>query len=167
MKRPRDSQRSKLFQAENCLPLVNHLPTVPAIQSYVNKILHSRWWKNRFTVTTIKVEDGRGRRTAAAWHTHFAGIIAMPRWSRYELVILHELAHIATPENCASHGREFARNFVDLVTRRMGNDTAKALKASFDKGKVKWRKKRQLSDAERARLSAQIKRIRKAAQYAN
>ena len=162
MKRPRDSQRSKLYEAEggDFIPKGNHLPTVAAIQSYVDGIVGSRWWKNRFTITTVYVEDGRSHRTALAFCSPSAGWITMPRWTRHERYILHELAHVATPNDCAAHGREFARNFLLLVGRWMGRDAAKVLKASFDQHRVKWRKKRRLSDADRARLSAQMTRIR-------
>ncbi len=63
-----------------------------------------------------RVTDGR-RCRSALWDN---GTIKLPRWSRFEVVVLHECAHgIAQYINpsAASHGPLYARVFLDLLTR--------------------------------------------------
>lgn len=44
MKRPRDSQRSKLYKAEDCAPKGEQFETVAECQAYVDRITASAWW---------------------------------------------------------------------------------------------------------------------------
>jgi putative metallohydrolase (TIGR04338 family) len=63
--------------------------------------------------------------------------VALPRWGRSERVILHELAHHATPRYCAAHGPEYARTFLDLVRHFMGREVAQQLEEAFESHRVK------------------------------
>lgn len=62
--------------------------------------------------------------------------INLPRWARVEVVIVHELAHILTPEAEPWHGREFCRNYLALIKRWLSTEQAKALRASFKEHRV-------------------------------
>ena len=117
MSRPRDSQRSKLYEAERAVTWEGErkFETVAEIQRYVDRLTSQMWWIKRWpritagTVLTwdgfedrpaIVVHDGRGRRRAGASNR----MITMPKWSRVEHIVLHEVAHIVTVGNKASHG---------------------------------------------------------------
>ena len=105
-------------------------------------MLGSAWWKTRYPrVATIYVKDGRGRSRACASPAN--KYIKMPKWSRHEIFVLHEVAHIVQPLNTAWHGREFAQTFLDLVQRFMGKSECDALKKCFREGHVKWLPKRE------------------------
>lgn len=120
MKRPRDFQRGKVFKSEWAIPgddQGQYFPTVPQVQGYVDNIVFSPWWENRCQIQQVNVKDGRGRRTACAFKYRYAGELRMPRWSRTELIICHELAHLLTPEGVPEHGREFCKNFLSLLDR--------------------------------------------------
>lgn len=135
---PRDSQRAKVYRAQEQLPKGKHLETVAEMQAYVDKMHSTRWFQKRwFRPYSIKVKDGRGRRHACAWWDQ----IKMPKWSRYEIYVLHEIAHLM-PKGVnyavASHGREFVRNFIALLEWKMEVNP----RAIFKEYRVKWHPQR-------------------------
>lgn len=130
----RDSQRSALYRAEDEVDAGRRLASIDDVQAYVDRILGSSYWE-RLTGAprTVVVRDGRGRRHACAGQTWFGAELRLPRWSRSELVVLHELAHTVTPETCAGHGREFAANYLRLVRRYLSFDHGDALAKAFER----------------------------------
>lgn len=166
---PVDSQRSKVYKAERraFLPFesafgandMRRWKTVGEMQSYVDRLLASAWWKRRWpTVTKIVVKDGRGRRKAGS----AGGSILMPLWARKEWVILHEIAHEVVGRtighrNVAAHGREFCQVYLELVGHMMGDDARKALKDEFQAHKVKHTKARKpMSEEQRAAAAERL-----------
>ena len=162
----RDNQRSRVYDAENDARKAlepNSAGTIPEIQAWVDKIAHSRWFQNRWSVDWIIVKDGRGRRSASGgadphriWmgfspdskeYSEWSGEIKLPRWSRNKIIVLHELAHVATSieypysKTVAAHGPEFCSNFLQIVRRWLGNDTHKTLKEQFKIHRVKYIKR--------------------------
>jgi len=135
-RRPRDSQRSKLYRAERTVGEGQHFPSVAHCQARVDQILASAWWQTRFpALDQVQVRDGRGRRHAGAFHNR--GAISLPRWSRRERVILHELAHLATPASFAAHGPEYAAVYLELVGHFMGAAAARDLAEAFRTHRVR------------------------------
>ena len=66
-------------------------------------------------------------------------LISLPKWARTELVILHELCHLAIWHiKLPGHGKEFAGLLLDLVREFMGKRYANELEASFIKHKVQY-----------------------------
>jgi len=132
----RDSQRSKLYSAERKHSLYKkfYIDDVADLQKYVDSITSSKWFIDKFNYNSIKVKDGRGRRSACATKYY----IKLPVWSRYKLCILHEVAHTITPYNYAGHGREFANNFLVLVRHFMGKEPYFELKSLFKQHRVKY-----------------------------
>ena len=93
----RDSQRRKLYNAEKAV-LKGPGGTIgdgsiEACKRWAEKVLRSAVVRRNYpdAPTSIKVKDGRGRTTAAAYGTH---TITLPTWARTDRTILHELAHI-------------------------------------------------------------------------
>jgi putative metallohydrolase (TIGR04338 family) len=131
----RDSQRARLYDAERALRGGRRFVTVGECQAYVDDVLGSAWWQARFPrVREIRVTDGRGRRHAGAFVE--SRRIALPKWARNERVLLHEVAHHATPRDAAAHGPEYARIYVDLVHAFMGERAARRLLAAFEAHRV-------------------------------
>ena len=148
MTRPRDSQQSKLYRAEVAAfgESREEFGSVGEMQAYIDQTLRTRWFRNRWRTKRVTVTDGRMRRRGGASYS-YAGWdpgwqLKMPRRTRCEWYLLHELAHVVTPGHCASHGREYARNYLALVRRFMGEDAHVKLRDSFRKHKVKWHPKR-------------------------
>lgn len=162
MKTVRDSQRSKVYKAENSLKdrdtefpkLYERFDDMGNLRNYIKQVVNSKWWQKykapdmgekndipmrnpRFDELTIR--DGRGNRRATA--VRLASEITFPIWARYRLVILHELAHILQSQK-PGHGRQFCRVFIDLVRRFAGKAEADALKQAFKDHKVKYTKKK-------------------------
>lgn len=143
-----DRQRLPLYDAEyeavvSCHPLFRGLSTV---QSYVDSILASVWWQNRFShVRQIVVCDGRGRQRGIAGFVDGQGVppvvgyLRLPRVTRYPWYILHEIAHVAAPPNAASHGVEFCNIYLSLVHRWLGRKSWLDLKEALDRRGVRWR----------------------------
>lgn len=150
MPKPRDSQRSKLYRAER--KALEGLPcdelrglSVEECQGVIDDIVLSRWWERRYgpMFTPPRVKAGQGARWATARHHEHT--IVLPLWARKQWVIVHELAHYAVRaplspyKDVASHGPEFAKEYLALVKRWIGADEAQKLKASFKEHRVKSR----------------------------
>lgn len=135
----RDSQRQRLYDAEDWAGLVSRdgsppkygrsFGTVPECQAYVDAILAKRWFKAAYTAQEVEVKPGFGHRRATGFRFDaYGGTIQLPRWSRHEGVILHELAHVVVGNRLVAwHGREFAKVYHHLVSRVMGEEAADAL----------------------------------------
>jgi hypothetical protein len=67
-----------------------------------------------------KVIDGRGSSFARNWHTE----IHLPKWSRNNIIVLHELAHtfanMIDPQDSTEHGGIFVHIMITLLTRFAG-----------------------------------------------
>ena len=166
----RDSQRSKVYTAERVVH-GEMFETVEQVQTYVDRVLGRAWFKRRWPSIArhgIPVEDGRGRRAAGAKTTYRGRTITMPKWSRFEEVILHEIAHHCADvqygtREVAAHGWQFAGTLIELVRYEMGKDEADKMKASFRKHKVRWtepKKRKPLSEAQRAANIARLAEAR-------
>jgi hypothetical protein len=155
-KKPRDSQRAKLYRAEREAFQKTTYDTfvgegsLEDVKAYVNNCLTHVYWKKHYKLLYVIVEDGRGSPRARAVVLRQA--LKMPKWSRKPWVILHELAHLVTPRGAAFHGREFAEVYLDLVRHFLGQEAESRLKASFKTHRVKYTKKRELSPERREQL---------------
>lgn len=146
----RDSQRAKLYAAEreafgDRMHQENRIP-LPVMQARCNDITNSETWRKiyqdefrRITVLRhVELRPGHWCKRALAYRSH----IQLPLWARNELVLLHELAHVASGR---AHCWIFASVYLDLVSRFSSAADAKLLKAAFRKYRVKYRAPRQLS----------------------
>lgn len=145
----RDVLRSKVYRTEEFLKTKgNSFKTITEIQSYVDGILRTRWWKFRYpTAITVIVEEGNSSLFAFSWWEE-TDRLSLPRWSWREIYVLHELAHVGARhlEGCldeqgvwADHGIEFIRIYLDLITYKMGRDYSRQFKHAFDLFGIPWR----------------------------
>ena len=161
----RDSQRSRMYSAEKEATYkckIVYLDSIHDIRDWVNKIVDSRWFQFRWPVECIRVTDGRRRSSAcgsaqpdrifvradrSARYFGWKGTIKLPKWARYQMVVLHEIAHVVTDQEykrsdgIAAHGPEFCSNLLQLVRRWMGAEAHATLKESFKNGRVKHTKR--------------------------
>lgn len=150
----RDTQRSRVYAAEDVLSLrrvsrhaQRHLvdtqwfthdvkvPSVAAVQAYVDSVTSAAWFVRRWGTTRIIVDAGRGS------HANVGRRITVSRnHRRSEAVILHEMAHVLAPwYDVADHGPEFAAILLILVEGVMGKEHARDLRASYAEHRVKYR----------------------------
>lgn len=106
------------------------MKTVAEVEAYVAKVIGSAWFKKRYrSVRRIDVHDGRRHTRAVAYQPWGRpAFIAMPRWSRSEWVILHEISHIAAG-NAHGHDWKFCETYLALVQHFLGKEKAEGLKA--------------------------------------
>lgn len=175
----RDSQRSKLYRAEErAFPKMKTGPhagleSVADVERFLARMVKKAWFVRRFgaygrgfkSFRLPRIGDGRGRRAACG----SANVLKLPPWSRTRVVVLHEFAHCLNQRinggRVAGHGWQFAAIYVELVRFEMGKEAADKLKAEFKAGRVRWkrpRKKRELSNEERAAIAARLKAGREA-----
>lgn len=134
--RPRDSQRARLYRAEEAVDAGRRLPTVERMQDWVDGLAATDWFVARWGARSFDVRPGFGHRRATADAAN--GVLQMPKWARSELVLLHEVAHCLTPMTLASHGPEYAGVLLALVRRGMGLATAQLLEDAFAHERVRW-----------------------------
>lgn len=159
--RPRDSQRMKLYRAEDNAEReapYARLDDLHDMRAWLATIIRSQWWLNRWPyVVDLDVRDGRGRKGAcgSCWHNGnrlqhnnpaILGELCMPRHYRSQGIILHELAHVATDAHfgglhwksqVAAHGPEFARTYLELIAQYCGTFYADILRDQFHLLRVK------------------------------
>ena len=158
--RPRDSQRERVYESERAALLDDTLMSHKDLQNLLNRIAKSKSWQNKvFTsgwprnIPTIRFSPrGNGGGHYAPWEGYYGTIMLTPTGCTRRL-LMHELAHHVTEHahyRAAWHGWEFCAIELQLVSRWMGADEARRLKAEFRKRKVKFsppRPKRSTIDA--------------------
>lgn len=174
----RDSQRSKVYAAENAITKGRLFEEMDSVKAFVAKVQASSSLQKKygeFLSPHIHVGDGRARRKAGG----NAQGIWMPKWSRSELIICHELAHTissrkyrvrwtagGSADKIAGHGWEFCEVYLDLVRVMLGNSTAEELKQSFTKHKVRFRPKKTISPERMEKLREQGRKLARMRQEA-
>lgn len=171
MTRPRDSQRARVYRAEDevvftktsslamrTLPLTEYgstrfgkgdryYPSIGACQHYYNVLFELPWFKTRWSAPRLRVGAGTGGGTA-----YTNGVINLDSYNRHDKTLLHELAHILTPDD-AGHGKEWAGVYLFLIERVIDKATADLMRQSFKSYKAKYNysrvpKPRRLSNAQ-------------------
>jgi putative metallohydrolase (TIGR04338 family) len=159
---PRDSQRAKLYTAEESTNLEarGDKLALDEAQALVDKMSASSL-RERYPRAAIPclIRDGRGARHA--FYRPLDETITLPRFARTRYIVLHEFAHHLLADEragIASHGWEFAECLLYLVRIYMGRGDEQTLKAAFKAHRVKFRppRKRNLTDAQRAAARERI-----------
>jgi len=149
LRRPRDSQRARLYAAERTAfgdprACPARLATLRELCAYVDQTLGDAWFEAEFgRFASVRVKDGRGTRHAYSAYDlrSRALLLSFPRWARTRPVVLHELGHAASARRhgvIAAHGPEFAGVFLGLVRRFLGPDAAGRLAAAYRSHRVRF-----------------------------
>jgi len=137
-KKPRDSQRARVYRAEHAVSLLldeENLGSVWGTQAMVDEVVGSTWWQVVVPHRPqVKVADGRGRRSGGS----IGGEIRLPHQYRMPMVVLHELAHewIMCPIR-SPHGPDFTAGFLALVGEFHGAEARTLLEGAFVSERVK------------------------------
>ena len=131
----RDSQRSKVYDAERASGLSPNKQTIPnaELQGWVDAVLDRRVIRSRWGVRKVEVKltGGYGGATAhGSW-----GINASPA-ARNEYIMLHEIAHTLTTRD-VGHGAEYCGVLLFLVRNVLGKEAHASLLAAMRKHRVK------------------------------
>ena len=131
-----DSEKQKVYNAEWAFQKkvdIKQFKDIREAEKRMKQIVRSKLWDDLEGSKVRLQHSTRMHRYAgmAYWH----GEIKLANSGLNEYTLLHELAH-QTP-NAMHHGVQFRINLVRLVSRFMGTEAAKELKASFKKKKLK------------------------------
>lgn len=134
--RPRDSQRQRLYDAEQgSLGAISKPLTFEGCVEYLRLVKSRPWYRTRWAnggAGVVVRSNGQGGRAGS-------GEIRLGEWARQEVVVLHELAHTLTPTyTCAAHGPEFAGVLLFLVRHQMGKAAGDALRAGYRANGVRY-----------------------------
>jgi putative metallohydrolase (TIGR04338 family) len=123
-RRPRSLHSTRDFQS------------IDEIQEWVNLIVASPEWQSIPSAPlTITVRDNGDRNESFCATEEREIWIGQPMFRRD--VVLHELAHLLTPENAPDHGFHFRVNYVFLLGEFLGNAFAARLRRSFERAGLK------------------------------
>lgn len=128
MKKPRDYQRQKVYDAEiDCFGPHKERMSLDKIRAVVKE------QSKRLNIPKTEVRDGRGRRSACfkTWQKQ----LCFPKHMRSMHVVCHELAHVTTPDSVSWHGKEFCAEMLRLVSEIMTIQDARNLYLSMKKKK--------------------------------
>lgn len=135
MSNPVDPQRDRLYAAEDAV----EAEVGPAlrrwrdVEAFLERVLSSDAYLDRFPDAPLDVtleRRSRGARASLALPHHDTILIRDGSWSA--LVVLHELAHLVSP-NDLTHGAQFAGTVLQLVRDHCGIDAAVVLAGSFER----------------------------------
>lgn len=150
MKRPRDSQRSRLHAAEWSVfgwPKMD-FKSIELLENYLWEVLENRHVQRRYPVAKeivagsieITVANGGGlRKPMTIWDEQRVWV-SFPRKYRTKWLVLHEIAHVLTPQDAAWHDREFAHIYLHLVKLFYGKEMQYKFKAAMKNSKYKYSK---------------------------
>lgn len=139
----RDSQRRKLYKAENIMHgwvASCRLNSIEDAQAYVNCILHKGWYKELWAkINVIPVQKTNNKFCYVRFRSIF-----LNDWGLTTYTVLHELAHVLAmyqsqdKEAWASHGTRYCEILLFLVLKMMGKKAYDVLRYHFEVYKVKF-----------------------------
>lgn len=170
--RPRDSQRQKVYDAENAAAWNDRAMrrlTGPEAQKLADR-MYDWLLAEGYELRRPQVTMTRGGGSVAWWGT---GVIHFGRQRPFAWILAHEVAHLVRPKGSAFpgrewdadgrvHGWEWASVYLALVRRFLGVTNHDALAASFKAGKVKSRPKRRMTEAQRQAAADRLAKYRAA-----
>ena len=150
---PRDSQRSKLYNAESMarqmMPSnkMKLFTTKLQVTRFVEKVTNSTWWDKNWGKLPGGVEIAFPNTYRKCAYARGDWMISLPRWAWNTGTILHELAHIVNSRHmqqhdrvssdAAHHGPEYCHRLLRFYRRWCGREAWETLKSVFKAKKVK------------------------------
>lgn len=131
-----DSQRKKLYRAENFVTVGKKFKTLKKAQKFLDKVLGSAWFQRRFGKVSIRMEMTQGWTKSYCRRTE--GLLRMLPEHLNERIILHELTHALVQAPHAGHGRLFCAVYLDLVRHYLGENAYDQLLKGYRKHNVKY-----------------------------
>ena len=131
-----DREKQKVYESEWAVQKnvnIKKFKDIRDAEKRMKQITSSKLWSDLEGRKTALEHTGRMKRYAGM--AYWTGKIKLANSGLDEYTLIHELAH-QTP-NAMHHGVQFRINVVRLVSRFMGTDAAKELKAQFKKRKLK------------------------------
>jgi putative metallohydrolase (TIGR04338 family) len=136
----RDAQRQRVYNAEAYVPRGRTWATIADVQAYIDRLLTSALWRRLCpSVTNVLIKRAQWNAVGSRAYSNpdkTGGTIRLVAWHYDQLLLFHELAHLAQPPNTAWHGPEFCLIYLRLVYRLMGDCIGTALEERFKAHRV-------------------------------
>jgi len=138
-----DSGRNKVYQSEFAterkFPECRKSMTEKEITKYFNRVVKSKTYQSLVTERgqtnpALRFMKEVKYNARVAGQASYRGVALQPSCGMNKWVVLHELAHTAGHMN---HDVGFRQTLVKLISRFLGTEVAKELKAQFRSRKVK------------------------------
>lgn len=113
--RPRDNQRSKVYKWESDFLEKDCICNATLTLEQCSDIISKVWMEQKVRKVSVPpplLKDGRGRRRGSG-SVH---AIKLPVFARRLYYLLHEISHALTPTRYASHGPEYLRIYIELLS---------------------------------------------------
>lgn len=135
-------QAERLYQAESWIDdelRGTRFRTIREVRDWLDEIFATPWFQHRYRfLRGYDLRDGRGaRRGIGSLLPGNISRITLPRGLRCELFVLHELAHSVSFDG---HGPHFVFEYVHLVRRFIGRETAAELRSWLKCTKARQRR---------------------------
>lgn len=176
MRRPRDSQRAKLYAAERAAfkdASGRRFASADEVAAYVARVTGTQWFRRIFgSCHNFRLIPATGPYSFQQGTTGLGRYtLAIHAKQRVEWVVLHEIAHAVRmsgyrmkpnapkawmTKTGAAHGREYAATYLLLVQHYMGADAARRLRAAYRQHRVRYTKPRRLTPAQRAAAAERL-----------
>ena len=139
--RQRDSQRSRVYKAENAVfDMHAGVLNQEEVLAVRNKILSSRHWRKAKGSKWVLLRFKRSTYQRALFH-HKDKSISLPPWAMNKHVVIHEMAHSLTfkeDKTLPGHGKIFCSHYLNLVAELLGEGEAERLEISFWEHEVRY-----------------------------
>jgi hypothetical protein len=136
----RDAQRQRVYNAQAYVPRGRKWQTIPEIQTYVDRLLASAVWRRLcHSVTRVIVKPAQWNALSSRAYPdpdRTGGTIRLHPEHYCQLLLFHELTHLAQAPDTAWHGPEFCLIYLRLVYHWMGDRIADALDQRFKEHRV-------------------------------
>lgn len=140
MARPRDNKRQRVYDAEEAAAFTSGwttvLQTIPTheLQGWVDQVMRRQAIRSRWPYRRPVVKLTH----SGAVSERHCDEVRLGVDQRNEWIILHEVAHLFTPNTVADHGPEFCGTYLFLLQTVLGKDAANALRTELRKRRVSW-----------------------------
>lgn len=134
----RDSYRSRVAKAE--ADVTCEKTTLPDLRALQKRVLTSKWWERRKAEASVAAHHfGDGRELPCENYYDLSSMLYGQGAAQIKL--MHALAHDITvyTDDMSAHGPEFAKVFLEVTRRFLGQHVKDSLNVAFVQHKVKTR----------------------------
>jgi len=129
-------QQQEVYASEVGIPRGRTFPSQAVIQQWVDSIVGTLWWQERFpdvfTIECPTVNRNGTTGSVGALQDDGVGVIEMHPVHWNELIVLHEMSHVcADAEGSTAHDPTFCRIYLELVYRMLGAEVWMQLRQSM------------------------------------
>jgi hypothetical protein len=142
-RREKDYQREKVETAEKTISHINTFKDHAEAQAFLDKIMKSRWWKNRYEkfLRTALIEDNKDNdRQISISRKGFHAIFKIPAYGLNEFNVVRLLVKSSLDRFVSWNGTEYIDNMLKVSNKFMGETFSKELKTAYKNNAVKLRK---------------------------